>query len=116
MMTESVIERDDEQALKLSDEQAAQLHHRFALGEELSDGEQNALQHWYEMQDRLEAEQLGIAMRRHSISELERRIQAIAQQLSETIRLNNEIAAHNSAMISELAALKNALPSSQIAQ
>lgn len=100
----------NEQALEITDEQAARLHHRSVLGEKLSEYEKKVLQAWYELQDRLEAEQLGLATRKRSVAELEQRINMVVQQISETIRLNNEIVTHNSAMLSELVALKNALP------
>ncbi len=112
MISDNAEKAPNEQVIEtqtVSDEEAVRLHHRSALGEKLSPEEKTKLQEWYEMQDRLEAEQLGLVERRRSVAELERRIAALVQQISETIRLNDEIAAHNAAMLSEMAALKNAL-------
>lgn len=108
---ETVAKSLSEPMLEMTDEQAARLHHRSVLGEVLSAAEKESLQGWYELQDRLEAEQLGLTARRRSVSELEQRIKTVIQQLSETIRLNNEVAAHNSAMLAEMVALQNSLPS-----
>jgi len=112
---EAVAKLPSKQMMEITDELGAKLHHRSVLGEELSETDREMLQSWYEAQDRLEAEQLGLASRRRSVTELEERINSLVQQLSETIRLNNEIAAHNSAMLSEIVALQNVLPSSHSA-
>ncbi len=91
----------------MNDEEALQLHDRFARGESLTVDESARLEAWYATQDAAEARDLGSAGT--ETVDLSARIHASLQQVAETTRQIRRTLTENDSLRREIANLRQEL-------
>ncbi len=89
---------------------AIRLHHRWALGEELTPEEQQMLDAWYSEQDAKEAASLQINENQDEVTQaLKKQIAVMLRQVSETVNRIQQVTAENETLRRENEQLKRLL-------
>ncbi|MFQ5859019.1 MAG: initiation control protein YabA [Anaerolineae bacterium] len=100
----------------VSDNTGKRLHDRATRGEELSEEEQAQLEAWYAIQDRAEADELGLTGLTEAVAALEVQIDSALTQLATVIRRIQELTEENQALRRENAALRRQLAQRALSQ
>jgi len=100
----------------VSDETGNQLHDRATRGETLTEKEQAQLEAWYRIQDRAEAEELGVTGLAETVAELQAQIDTTLTQLATVTRRIQDITGENEALRRENATLRRQLAQRALSQ
>ncbi len=100
----------------VSDNAGKRLHDRATRGEKLSKEEQAQLEAWYAIQDRAEADELGLAGLMETVAALQVQIDSALTQLATVTRRIQELTEENQALRRENAALRRQLAQRALSQ
>ncbi len=100
----------------ISDNLGKTLHDRLTRGEPLSDEEQGQLESWYEYQDNLESDILGITAEKKTITNLQSQIETTLTQLLTITKRIQEVTSENEILRQEINSLRHQLADSSTMQ